>query len=285
MLRSWLLVPADNDAKLAKAAGAGADVVVVDLANVPERSKQEARDRAVLFLNQQSRQLVGKPFERWVRINPVGSMHWKEDLEAVMAVPPNGIVLPRALGPDQVQLVAAEIYELEQGGPAKHNSVRIVPQVGDAPEAALAIPGFSKDPHPRILGLSWDVSALVASSHMAGPENDAVRAVRAQLLLTAKVRGLMAIESGTNIVRNEDTLRNVVKRARVTGFDAMMALHPAQVPVIEELMATSEDELAVARSIVTAFELHPLAQVLTVDGLIVDRVGLDRAKQLLGDEA
>ncbi|ABC62176.1 HpcH/HpaI aldolase/citrate lyase family protein [Erythrobacter litoralis] len=280
--RSWLLVPADNDAKLAKVPAVGADVVVLDLAAVAERNKLEAREHAVTFMTKMQRQLTAKkPFAQWVRINPIGSPHWKDDLIAAMAQKPAGIVLPRAMGPQQVQMLAAEIYELEQGGPAAHNSTRILPQVGDAPEAALMISDFAKDPHPRIIGLSWDAGALAAASHMNTVDNDAIRAIRAQLLLTAKARGLLAIESPSGLVKRQEALEAVVNRARINGFDGMMARHPAQIAAIDKAFAPTEEELVAARAILSAFELHPEAQVLTVDGRAVDRIGLERARRLL----
>jgi citrate lyase subunit beta / citryl-CoA lyase len=280
--RSWLLVPADNEAKLARVPAAGAGAVVLDLAAVSEGAKAAARENCYQFLLRQEHQLSGKRrFARWVRINPIGSAHWKEDLNAAMAGRPDGIVLPRAIGPQQVQLLAADMYELEQRNGIAHNTVRIVPQVGDAPEAALLIPQFANDPHPRIVGLSWDALALAAASHMASGDNDAVRAVRAQLLLTAKARGLLAIESPSGMVKRADALEAAVLRARMNGFDAMMARHPVQVEVIERLFAPSEEELVAARAVLSGFELHPEAQVVTVDGRSADRIGLERAKRLL----
>ena len=279
--RSWLLVPADNEAKLAKGPGVGADVVVLDLAAVAESRKKEAREHAVTFMHKMREQLTArKTFAQWIRINPIGSPHWKDDLIAVMAQKPGGIVLPRAMGAPQVQMLAAEIYELEQGGPAVHNSTRILPQVGDAPEAALEIAQFAKDPHPRIIGLAWDASALAAANNMAQSDNDIVRAIRAQLLLTAKSRGLLAIESASGLVKQQEALEGVVKRARMNGFDGMMARHPAQIATIDAVFSPTEEEKVAARTILSAFELYPEAQVLTVEGRPVDRIGLERARRL-----
>lgn len=283
-LRSWLIVPADNEAKLSKVPAAGADVVVLDLSSVEEAAKTTARGYAYQFLLRAEHQMGDrKRFARWVRINPIGSPHWKEDLDAAVAGKPDGIVLPRAMGSQQVQAVAAEIYELEQKAGAVHNSVRIVPQVGDAPEAALMMSQFLQDPHPRILGLGYDAHALASAMNLTGTDNDAVRAVRAQLLLTAKSRGLMAIESPSGLVRQTEALAATVDRARRNGFDAMMARHPAQIPVIEAGFARSGEELAMAAAIVAAFERMPEAQVLTVEGRSVDRIGLERAQRLLAE--
>lgn len=284
-LRSWLIVPADIEAKLAKVPAAGADVVVLDLSSIEEPAKAAARGNAYQFLLRAEHQLgQGKRFARWVRINPIGSPHWKEDLDAAIAGKPDGIVLPRAMGAQQVQALAAEVYELEQKAGAVHNSVRIVPQVGDAPEAALMIPQFLQDPHPRILGLSFDAHALAAAMHMASADNDATRAVRAQLLLAAKARGLMAIESASGLVKQVDALTAAVRRARANGFDGMMARHPSQVPVIDDIFTRSEDELDAAREIVAAYENVSEVQVLTVAGRSADRVALERAQRLLRED-
>lgn len=283
-LRSWLIVPTHNAAKLSKVASLRCDAVIFDLSSADEQDKNKARETLVHFLTKK----VGEKadalgFERWVRINPIGSPHWKEDLVAAMTVAPNGIVLPRATGSAQVQSLASEIYELEQGGPARHNSVRILPQVADSPEGALSIASFLDDPHPRIVGLSWDVGALAAVTHMGGIENDVVRAVRAQLLLTAKARGLMAIEAATGVVNDTDALESLVRRARFNGFDAMMARHPAQVPVIDRVFSPTDDDLTLAQIIVDMFEAMPEAQVLTVEGASVDRIALERAKRILAE--
>ena len=72
-----------------------------------------------------------------------------------------------------------------------------------------------------------------------------------------------------------------MERARLNGFDGMFARHPSQVPLIEEVFAPTEDELVAARAVVSAFELYQEAQVVTVDGRSVDRIGLERAKRLL----
>ncbi|RZV33794.1 MAG: CoA ester lyase [Sphingomonadaceae bacterium] len=277
--RSWLLAPADSETKLAKVPGIDAGAVVLDLSSVAEDCKKAARQNAVEFLA--AYKVHG--FSRWVRINPIGSPHWKEDLVAVMAQQPHGIILPRATGAQQVQLLAAEIYELEPASGCAHNSVRIIPQVGDTPESAFAIEEFAHDPHPRILGLSWDLQALVSAAHMTTNDNDVTRNVRARILLAAKARRLLAIESASGLVKRKDALEMAVRRARATGFDAMLARHPAQVPVIEDVFAPDDTDRAAANTIVSTFALYPDAQIVTVGGRSIDRTALQNAQRLLDD--
>ncbi|MDQ3483115.1 MAG: aldolase/citrate lyase family protein, partial [Pseudomonadota bacterium] len=98
--RSWLFVPADSEKKIAKAVESDADALIFDLEDsvVPAR-KGEARE-ILKGLAERS----GGP-DWWVRINPIGSDHHKDDLELISRGDISGIVLPKAeSGADIVQL-------------------------------------------------------------------------------------------------------------------------------------------------------------------------------------
>src|SRR5687767_529305 len=117
-MRSWLFVPGDSEVKLDKAAGLGADVVIVDLEDaVAPPAKPAARILAKSFLDMHRTQiLAGRGFGRWVRINPLDTPLWREDLAAIMPGRPDGIMVPKASGPDQLQALAAELSQHEQRG-------------------------------------------------------------------------------------------------------------------------------------------------------------------------
>ncbi len=289
-MRSWLVVPADEPAKLEKVAGLDADVILLDLSCVAEGAKADARRSAAEFLSTRPAPPPGLPgARRWVRINPLGSAHWREDLVAVMPGVPDGIVLPRATGAADITQLAAEIYELEQKTPAELNSVRIVPQVGDTPAGALAINELASDPHPRVSGLSWDADALMASGGMR-PFGKGVRRwpapfaqVRNAVVLAARAGGLFALETASNVTSNADIFRNIATEARAAGFDAMVARHPAQVKPIGEIFAPTPEERERAATIVAAFDLQPEALVVSVDRHAADRGELARARALLAE--
>src|SRR5436190_4071817 len=74
--RSWLFVPADSEKKIAKALDSEADAVIFDLEDsVAPAQKAAARD----ILKHLPERSDGP--EWWVRINPLGSGHHKDDLE------------------------------------------------------------------------------------------------------------------------------------------------------------------------------------------------------------
>ena len=113
-VRSWLFVPGDSEKKLAKAASTGADVLILDLEDsVAGNNKAAARAMTASWLAAHREQVTdGKRPGRWVRINALDSRQWREDLQAVLPGGPDGIMLPKSAGPESIQQLSAEIYEL-----------------------------------------------------------------------------------------------------------------------------------------------------------------------------
>lgn len=259
--RSWLFVPGDSDKKLGKAVSTGADVIVVDLeAGVAPATRPIARHMAAEWLAIHRRRITGgAAMGRWVRINPLDSRLWREDLVAVMAGAPDGIILPRAAGPQAVQQLAAELYELEQANHIPTGSTRIMPQVADLPQAAIAVAAYVEASLPRLAGLSWDAENLrdaLFARHVRDPRGgwcDAMRHVRAQVLLAAHARGIFALETPHRVLADEKGLKSATRDARADGFTGMAAIHPLQVPEINTAFAPTEDELESARALVAAF--------------------------------
>lgn len=257
--RSWLLVPGDSEKKLAKAASTGADVVVVDLADfAPVERKATARALAREWLTIHRQQITGSRMGRWVRINSLDSRMWRDDLVAVMAGAPDGIILPRACGPESIRQVAAELYELEQVHHLPNGSVRILPVAGETPAAALGMAAWLEGSMPRLAGLTWAPQGLAASigalraADARGGWTGAFAVVRAQAMMAAHAAGLPAVETFHADWTDAKGLKAAARDGRADGFTGMLAIHPAQVPAINAAFAPSEEELAEARALIAA---------------------------------
>jgi citrate lyase subunit beta/citryl-CoA lyase len=154
-----------------------------------------------------------------------------------MAGGPEGIVLSHAAGPEAVQQLAAEIYELEQRNQIVSGSMKIVPQVADTARAALTIDAYLDVTHPRLAGLVWSSAALATAlgatrtRDESGEWSDVCRQIRAQTLLTARAREILALEL---LDSAEEDAAAVAKAARADGFAGMFASHPAQVAAINQ---------------------------------------------------
>ena len=268
--RSWLFVPADSERKIAKALDSNADAIIFDLEDsVAPAQKVIARD-ILKALPQRS----GGP-QWWVRINPIGSPCYKDDLDLIASADIHGIVLPKAeSGADVVQLA--------------HRTGNI-PVHAIVTETAASLFGLLsyRDPKSPLCAMSWgaeDLSAALgaASKYDAdGQLSFTYKLARSLCLAGAVAAGVQPVDGVFSDFRDEDGLRSEAEAARREGFSGKLAIHPAQVDVINAAFTPSEDEVRHAAAIVAAFEAQPDAGVLSVDGRMVDRPHLTQARRVL----
>ena len=288
-VRSWLFVPGDSDTKLEKVVGYGADAVIVDLEDaVAPNEKPRARLLARKFLETHGQSLLaGDRMALWVRINPLDTPLWREDLAAVLPGKPDGIMVPKAAGPEQLQALAAELYEAEPRHGIASGTTQILPLVSETPAAALGIPSYINASLPRLAGLTWgaeDLSAAIGAGRKRdanGNWTDTFRLVRAQVLLTAHARGVLAVDTLHADFRDLEGLKRIAAESYADGFAGMLAIHPSQVPVINAAFTPGEAEIAEARAIVNAFAANPTAGTLSLNGRMIDQPHLEQARRLL----
>lgn len=288
--RSWLFVPGDSEKKLGKAIATGAHAVIVDLEDaVAPAAKPQARILARDWLAAHREHLTeSRPVERWVRINAFDTGTWQDDLAVVMAGAPDGVMLPKCEGPEQLRQLAAELYELEQRHRIATGTTRILPLVSETARSALTIPSYADAPMPRLAGLTWgaeDLSAVLGASRKRdgqGAWTDAFRFIRAQCLLVAHACDVWAIDTLNDDFRNEAATVRAAEAARADGFTGMLAIHPSQVAVINAAFAPGEAELAEARAIIDLFAANPDAGTLQYNGRMIDQPHLRLARQLVG---
>ena len=291
-IRTWLFVPGDSEKKLGKAIATGADVLILDLEDsVAAENKAAARAMAGSWLAAHCQQATdGKRQGRWVRINALDSRQWREDLIAVLPGAPDGIMLPKSAGPESVQHLAAEIYELEGRSGLAPNSVKILPLVSETAQAALTIARYADAAMPRLAGLTWgaeDLSAALAATRKRdkdGRWTDTFRYARTQTLLTAHAAGVSAIDTLHADFADTKGLKRAAEEARADGFAGMLAIHPAQIEIINQAFTPSDEELDEARAIVAAFKANPGAGALQIDRRMIDMPHYKLALRVLGLE-
>ena len=268
--RSWLFVPADSEKKVAKAIDSEADAVIFDLEDsVAPGQKTAARD---ILRNLSSRS--GGP-QWWVRINPIGSEHQKEDLKLIGVADIHGIVLPKAEG-------GWDVVEI-----AHHSgNIPIHAIVTETPPSLFAMLSY-RDPASPLAAMSWgaeDLSAALGASSKYdadGALSFTYKMARSLCLAGAVAAGVQPVDGVFADFRDDEGLRAEAEAARREGFTGKLAIHPAQVPVINAAFTPSPDEVRHAGAIVAAFEAQPDAGVLSVDGKMVDRPHLVQARRVL----
>ena len=284
-MRSLLFVPGDSPKKLEKGMNSGADVLLIDLEDsVALDSKAEARSITAAFLSEQ-----GKDTERprlFVRVSGLTTGLIDADLDGVMRSAPDGIVLPKAVGGADVAHLGAKLAVREAEFGLVDGATRILAIATETAAGVFALGTFAGASH-RLMGLTWggeDLSADLGAETNRGEDGtytDPYRLARSLTLLGAAAAGVDAIDSVFTNFRDMAGLEAECRAARRDGFVAKMAIHPAQVPVINEAFTPSPEAVERAQAVIEAFKAHPGAGVVGVNGEILDRPHLLRAERLL----
>ena len=273
-LRSLLFVPGDRPDRMDKALGSGADALILDLEDsVTPSKKNEARKAVAEFLAQ------ARILPLFVRINPLNAGA-DEDLAAIMPQKPDGIVLPKAEG-------GVSIAELDRRLTALGDqNTPILPIATETPAAIFALGSYS-GVTSRLCGLTWGAEDLPAAIGAAGArEADGsytapYEMVRSLALFAAHAAGVAAIETIYPVLKDEAGLNAYAARGRRDGFSGMLAVHPAQISIINEAFTPSQDELVWARLVVEAFAANPDSGALQIEGRMLDAPHLKLARRIL----
>ena len=282
-MRSLLFVPGDDARKLGKAMGAGADALIVDLEDsvAPER-KAAARETAAAFLADAP---AGGP-RLYLRINDLASGLAEDDLDAVLCPALAGVMLPKCCGGADVVRLDALLDAAEARHGLEPGRLTILVVATENAASLFAMGSFAGSSR-RLEGISWGAEDLSAdlgaetSRDEAGRYTDPYRLARTLCLLGATAAGALAIDAVHTDFRDLDGLRAEARAARRDGFLAKLAIHPAQVPVVNEVFEPDERALTEARAVVAAFEAAPGAGTIGLDGRMLDRPHLLRARRLL----
>ena len=268
--RSWLFVPADSEKMIAKALGSDADAVIFDLEDSVARAQKAVAREILKSLPKRSN---GPQW--WVRVNPLGSEYHKDDLSLIGSAYVHGIVLPKAeSGADVTQLA--------------HRTGNI-PIHAIVTETAASLFGLLtyRDPKTTLTAMSWgaeDLSAALGASSKYDSNGDlsfTYKLARSLCLAGAVAAGVQPVDGVFANFKDDEGLRAESEAARREGFTGKLAIHPAQVPIINAAFTPSEEDVAHAEEIVAAFEAHPDAGVLSVGGKMVDRPHLVQARRVL----
>jgi citrate lyase subunit beta/citryl-CoA lyase len=284
-MRSLLFVPADSPKKLDKGMTSGADALIVDLEDsIAPDGKAHARDSAAAFLKEVSA-AASRPY-LVVRINGLHSGLTDADLDAIAPARPDAIMLPKAEGGAAVVHADAKLAVREAAAGLPDGHIKIVP-IATETAAALFLAGTFAGASARLSALTWgaeDLSAELGAEtnrDVDGHYLDPYRLARALCLAGAAAAGVPAIDTVSIDFRDSEGLRRDCSAARRDGFSAKLAIHPAQVSIINEVFTPTPEAIAQAKAIVDAFAANPGAGTLGIGGVMADQPHLRRAQRVL----
>ncbi len=284
-MRSFLFVPADSPKKLDKAMTSSADVLIIDLEDsIALDGKIQARLSAAAFLKD-AVAATPRPY-LMVRVNGLQTGLTDADLDAIAPARPDAIMLPKAEGGASVAHADAKLAVREAENDLPDGHIKIVP-IATETAAALFVAGTFAGASARLIGLTWgaeDLSAELgahANRDAQGQWLDPYRLARSLCLAGAAAAAVPAIDTVYVDFRNAEGFRRECEDACRDGFVGKMAIHPAQVPIINEVFTPTPEARAQAQAIVDAFAASPGAGVVGIGGVMYDRPHLARAKALL----
>lgn len=276
---SLLFVPADTDRFLAKAGQRGADALILDMEDaVAPSAKAVARANLAAFV---PRLKADARVPIYVRVNNEPDL-LAADLEAAIGAGADGLLCPKVETAAQVVRLDADMRRLESGAGRPAGGIRVVALL-ESPLAicnALAIAQSS----PRLSGLLFGTEDFGAASGIASaPEG---MALPAQLMaLAAAAAGLQPLGLPGTVAEftDLDAYRAVAMKARALGMRGAICIHPAQVPVINEVFGGTAEEADRARRLLAAFDASVAAGrgAVAHEGRMIDEPIAIRARRFL----
>ena len=278
-MRSLLFVPGNSEKMIAKASASPADVIILDLEDaVRANAKPEARKVVVETLAKAS---PGP--RRYVRVNSLDTTWCKEDVEAVISAGPDGVVLPKSFGPEDVARLSDMIDRYETS--ARRGKTKIIVVCTETPSSTLSLAAKSWR-HPRLAGLMWggeDLSAAIgatANRDDQGRHTGPFALARNLCLLAACAAEVAPIDAVFTDFRDGEALRREADAARRDGFSSKVAIHPSQVENINRCFTPTEEERRWAERVIAAFETVTKG-ALQLDGVMLDAPHLTQARRIM----
>ncbi|HVC20613.1 MAG TPA: CoA ester lyase [Vicinamibacterales bacterium] len=276
--RSYLFVPGNRPKMIEHADRSAADLLVVDLEDaVPAAEKTAARQA----LEAAAGSLTAPATRVFVRIN--SGPEQAADLHAVSRLAIAGLVVPKVEGPEDLARVDAWLDRLPDEAPARRGALIALIET---PAGVLRAARLVEAAIPRLVALAFGAEDYRAAIGVADADGrPLLDFARSTVATAAAAAHLAAIDSPTFDVHDLDRLREETGRARDFGFRAKFAIHPAQIPVIHEVLSPTAGERAWAQRVLDAYDEAARAGrgSAALDGRMIDTATVQRAQLLLGE--
>jgi len=288
-MRSLLFIPGDDEKKLAKGVGCGADALILDLEDAVSAARKAAARAITAQYVAATRALKTRPLI-YVRVNALDTPYWEDDLAGIMGSHPDGVLLPKARSGGDVHTLSIALNHAEERAGVDRGATRIIAITTEVPVSLLQMHTYVGS-SSRLEGLSWgaeDLSGVLgakANREADGTWTSPYRLARNLCLFTAAAANAQPIDTVFVDLRDTAQLRVEAQLAARDGFTGKMAIHPAQVPIINELFTPTPEEIGLAQEVVQLFAQNPGAGVLAHRGQMVDRAHVVRAERILARAA
>ncbi|HNP17143.1 MAG TPA: citrate lyase acyl carrier protein [Fulvivirga sp.] len=244
---SRLYLPGNTPSMMLNAGIHKPNGVILDLEDsVAVHKKNEAR----LLVRNALRSHSFMSAERMVRINqlPMGLI----DLDYVVPHHVNLILVPKCESAAQIHSINEKIKAIQKESGAK-NPIWLMPII----ESALGVvKSYEIAQADNVVALAIGLEDYTADLGVSRT-NEGLESLfaRSQVVNSSKAAGIQAIDSVFSDVGNNIALMENVKASKALGFEGMGCIHPRQIPIVHENFAPEEKEIALAKRIVTVYNI------------------------------
>jgi citrate lyase subunit beta/citryl-CoA lyase len=267
-VRSMLFTPGNRLDMLEKAVDSGTDAVIVDLEDsVSLDNKPEARANLS--------NLPPSPVPYYVRTNAVETGFLWDDVIAAGQAPVVGVIIPKAEDPTVLSRIDGALTALEKTSGKPEGSITVVPLIESGLGVRLTYEmARASDRVQCVMFGGGEQGDLVADLGVEWtPEGTGLMQARSQTLLSARAAGVpYPMEAVFMDFRNPDGLRVECELARRLGYVGKVAIHPAQIPIINDVFTPSAEVVEYQKKVLAAFEEAEArgSASIAVDGKMVD---------------
>ncbi|MBI3701524.1 MAG: CoA ester lyase [Afipia sp.] len=276
--RSVLFMPGSNARALEKARNLPADGIILDLEDsVAPDSKPLARDQiaqAVAAKGFGKREII-------IRTNNLESPWWADDMAMAAKAQPDGVLVPKISGPDDIQKIEAKLSSLKAD-----LAIRVWAMI-ETPIGVLCaqeIAARASDTKARLAGFIMGPNDIARETRMRMlPGRAAMLPLFTHCILAARAYGLEILDGPYNDINDVAGFSKECAQGRDMGFDGKTLIHPGQIDAANAAYTPSPDEIARARKIATAFDTPENVGkgVVQLEGQMVERLHVEIAKRTI----
>lgn len=272
--KAFLYVPGSDLHKIEKAAGLGADCVVLDL---EDSVAEPGKDAARLIVAEALENIDFGLSERVVRVNGFASGRTEDDLKAVLPGKPDAVLLPKLEREKQLVSIDSLLHPYPE--------IALLAIV----ESALGMVNLESicqacERVPRLQGLVFGAEDFTADMGATRtPEGMELLYARSRLVMYAAAYGLQAIDMVTVNFKEPETLEREALQGAQMGYSGKQVIHPSQIQPVQRIFTPSDNEIANARQIIDEARRYAAMGkgAFTLNGQMVDRPVIKRAENVL----
>ncbi|MBQ1228861.1 MAG: CoA ester lyase [Firmicutes bacterium] len=278
MRRSMLFLPGNSPNILLNADFLGSDAIILDLEDaVAPTEKDSAR-----ILVRNAITSLGYTREVIVRINPVESPYWQQDLQQIIKVKPDMIMPTKVSCANDVKIVSEYIGQMEEAYGIPAGTVKMIPLIETALGVENAYEIASADPRVTAIFLGGeDFTADLRCKRTKG--GNEIFYARSRMVVAARAAGVDVYDTPWTDVEDYEGLVEDAKFAKSLGFTGKSSISPRHIPFINEVFSPTEEEIQYAKDVFECIEKAKAEGkgVVSLRGKMIDAPIVARARQVL----